>query len=224
MGYTHYFKTKSDLDKTKWDSEFLPAAKKIVAYAKNVLGIPIVGGGGDEGTLPRFEEECIYLNGLEGDGHETMTIQRPANEFYFCKTALKPYDAVCVALALLADELFDEFSWSSDGDGDDDYDYEGRELKKAALGRKDQGLKMDKFGLLDKIKASLKYRSSVHAPDDDIGNVTIDGTPDDCEMIIEVFPHDDENKKFFVVSIKEFDESGLKARECGRPGETPFTG
>jgi hypothetical protein len=48
-----------------------------------------------------------------------MTIERKAEDFYFCKTARKPYDTVCVALMLLAEFCFSEFSWHSDGIAED---------------------------------------------------------------------------------------------------------
>lgn len=140
MGYTHYFETKKDIQEKTWHNYFIPAVKLILKESEK-QGIEIAGSHGEAGTIPEFTSDYIMFNGLGEDAHETMTIERRETHFYFCKTARKPYDAACVAVAILAAKLFNKsyFEWSSDGDNEPGYDLEGIELVKAALGIKTYG-------------------------------------------------------------------------------------
>lgn len=153
MGYTHYFKTKQDIHQTTWDSYFIPAVKLILKEAEK-QGTEITGSHGEAGTIPEFTSDYIMFNGLGEDAHETMTIERKAADFYFCKTARKPYDAACVAVAVLAAKLFnkDYFEWSSDGDGERGFDREGKDLLKTALAIKtDAGI--NRTNIMDRLDA-----------------------------------------------------------------------
>ncbi len=72
------------------------------------------------------DNENLIFNGIGADSHETFGFSRqkddlPATwvDFNFCKTAMKPYDKVVVAILKLAEHCFEGFSWSSDGDDND---------------------------------------------------------------------------------------------------------
>ena len=79
-----------------------------------------------------------------------MDIHRCEYEFYFCKTARKPYDAVCVALAIFMATCFPRhFSWHSDGDYDEvDCKLEGIRLLVATFGT----IELDRENILAAIK------------------------------------------------------------------------
>lgn len=137
MGYTHYFQTKRDISVKHWNNIVLPGVRQILETAQGSdFKIPLVGSAGEPGTEPALEEELILFNGLDRDSHETMEIRRCELDFYFCKTARKPYDSVCVALAIFMQTCFtQEFSWHSDGDYDkEDCKLEGIRLLVATFG------------------------------------------------------------------------------------------
>lgn len=150
MGYTHYFKTKKEISQNSWDNYFIPGVKLILEEAAK-QGIPTAGPMGDAGTNPEFMEDGIMFNGVGPDSHETMMIHRTPVEFDFCKTNRKPYDAICVAVAVLAKKLFNSsFEWSSDGDNELEFDREGKDLLKSAFGlQSDAGI--NRTNIMDKI-------------------------------------------------------------------------
>jgi len=138
LGYTHYLETKHEIPQEKWNDEFIPAVKLVITKAGEApWNIPITNGHGEEGTEPLYEDDNIYFNGLNPPdeyGYETMEISRLPQKFYFCKTARKPYDPVCVAVMILAETLYKRyFSWTSDGDDEPDYKSEGERLLYQAL-------------------------------------------------------------------------------------------
>ena len=55
-------------------------------------------------------------------------LNRHKEDFAFCKTARNPYDAVVVAILMVAEALLPGFEWSSDGDDEDDAFNAGKEL------------------------------------------------------------------------------------------------
>lgn len=129
MGYTHYMNQKKEIPQEKWNDEVIPAIKAIIETAQEgSWGIPIVGPISEPNTVPEFANDHIFFNGLGEDGYETMEVRRLPKEFYLCKTARKPYDAVCVAVNVWLETCFKSyFSWSSDGEGED-YKTEGERL------------------------------------------------------------------------------------------------
>lgn len=150
MGYTHYFETKEEISLNTWKNYFMPAVKTILMEA-NTQGIPTAGPAGEASTIPEFADDRIMFNGVGEDAHETMVIHRTPIEFDFCKTNRKPYDAVCVAVSVLAKALFrSEFDWKSDGMDELDFDREGKELLKSALEIKsDSGI--NRTNIMDKV-------------------------------------------------------------------------
>jgi hypothetical protein len=109
MGYTHYWKHQG----------FTPAQwNKLVTFTRlaiKKLQIPIVNGNGDEGSSPAFDGVKIRFNGEGEDSHETFNLTRAAQDFEFCKTAMKPYDDVVVAVMREAMKLNPNFKPTSDG-------------------------------------------------------------------------------------------------------------
>lgn len=120
MGYSHYFELHKAPSKEQKE-EFLSGVRKIIAAS----GVNIVNGMGDELTVPYIDQDGISLNGCEDDAHETLMIDFNDLSWSFCKTNMKPYDKVVVAILILAETILD-FEWSSDGCDDDFID--GKEL------------------------------------------------------------------------------------------------
>ena len=95
MGYTNYWHQHNDFTDEQWKS-----IKEEYDYIKEVCGNIIK----DE-TTDLDENTHIIFNGIGEDAHETFFLSkdaRPFNfkkdyegqdtSFYFCKTAMKPYD------------------------------------------------------------------------------------------------------------------------------------
>lgn len=122
MGYTHYWQTPEDLDVNLWNNEFVPTVKKILETSEVELG----DWAGEPGSKPMITQDAIVFNGVQPEDYETFNLSRKAEKFSFCKTQYRPYDKVCVAILVLAEQLFDNFSWSSDGDESDHK--EGKQL------------------------------------------------------------------------------------------------
>ena len=118
MGYTHYFETTTPASDKVWN-EFTDTVKKII---KNFAGK--IAGGEGTGT-PEITNDLVYLNGCESlsEDHETFLIERGKRGYWdFCKTAMKPYDAVVVAI-LMEGARLEILTWSSDGeDKNGDFD------------------------------------------------------------------------------------------------------
>ena len=121
MGYTHYWKFKSNPKDIKdGDKKF----KKSVALLKKCLKNISVELAGSNGTgKPIFTNTMVCFNGLDEDSHETcyLALDNSDFEFDFCKTARKPYDvAVCLTLLCFKKFFEDDFEYSSDGDMNDE--------------------------------------------------------------------------------------------------------
>ena len=116
MGYTHYFEGSVSLDPTTQNE----VRKLIIAGQRQ--GIVLAGWDGT--GEPTVNDEEIRLNGdASADlDHETFAILNDNSGFGFCKTALKPYDAVVGAILILLAEKNSTFSVSSDGTWEDDWE------------------------------------------------------------------------------------------------------
>lgn len=149
MGYTHYVtRPRKNSGSAYMYGKLALDAKKLCDYA-NANGIRIRNGNG-EGE-PEFTEGHFAIN---GDGepsthggqdltHETLywagipeapEWRKDASEYFdFCKTAMKPYDAVVTAILIRAKTIYGScVSISSDG-GWSDWN-EGRNLYEAVFG------------------------------------------------------------------------------------------
>ena len=122
MGYTHYWKKTDELDKDVWEKEFIPIASSIMKESGVALGDDL----GKVDSKPNTTSDVLSFNGISPMDFETFSLTRNKEEFSFCKTSSRPYDKVCVAILMLADDVFDDFSWSSDGNAEDHK--EGKEL------------------------------------------------------------------------------------------------
>ena len=149
MGYTHYVtRPVKNAGSAYFYGKLALDAKKLCDYA-NANGIRIRNGAG-EGE-PEFTEFSFSINGdAEGfsdDGrdlaHETLywagipTLSEwrkgESDHFNFCKTAMKPYDAVVTAILIRAKSIYGScVSVSSDGDWQDWQ--AGREMYETVFG------------------------------------------------------------------------------------------
>jgi hypothetical protein len=105
MGYTHYWTLEKPITQEFFDS----VRDRIKAIVET----------GREGGIPLetdFGISHVAINGVGSGAHETFSVNVEDNDFNFCKTAEKPYDAVVTAiLILLKKELGDSVKISSDG-------------------------------------------------------------------------------------------------------------
>lgn len=111
MGYTHYWRQPKMVD-----------ADKFATFTKNVAliiktsddaGIPL-GDSSGQGS-PEVLENVIAFNGFANFGYESFILEN-GEEFSFCKTGQRPYDAVVTAILIqLKRELGDAFTVTSDG-------------------------------------------------------------------------------------------------------------
>jgi hypothetical protein len=132
MGYTHYMtRPVKNAGSAYFYGKLALDAKKLCDYA-NANGIRIRNGLG-EGE-PEFTEFHFSINGdashyVEGRdlAHETLYWagvpthpkhrEGESHYFNFCKTAMKPYDAVVTAILIRAKSIYGScVSISSDGD------------------------------------------------------------------------------------------------------------
>jgi len=130
MGYTHYW------GNTKFTTEQWEALTRDAALIFKKCTIPIAAEMDKPKHPPHIGLECIVFNGIGDDGHETFMLHKDPdpNDFIFCKTARKDYDAVVVAILLLATVHNPDFNWTSDGDNDPVANFsEGRELLCASV-------------------------------------------------------------------------------------------
>ena len=131
MGYTHYVtRPVKNAGSASFYGKLALDAKKLCDYA-NANGIRIRNGAG-EGE-PEFTEFYFSINGdashyVEGRdlAHETLYWagvpthpkhrEGESNYFNFCKTAMKPYDAVVTAILIRAKSIYGScVEISSDG-------------------------------------------------------------------------------------------------------------
>lgn len=115
MGYTHYWTAPSQRD-DQW-KKLTILARMICRIAQDDMGIAL-SEDYDVNRIPVINDEEIRFNGYGDEGHETFMFE-PNGEWTFCKTAMKPYDTVVVAILYGAQQLIPGFEWSSDGDPED---------------------------------------------------------------------------------------------------------
>jgi hypothetical protein len=128
MGYTHYFRMRSDLDQNIWNL-FIKDVKEIIKMAEKD-GISIVDGMGNPGTEPKIDSDFVILNGEQDEEYESLWISRKDSDrrqshhkeeyvFGFCKTQYRPYDPVVVSILSSLKRYFPEnVLISSDGEDD----------------------------------------------------------------------------------------------------------
>ena len=143
MGYTHYnYRPRKNAGSAYMYGKLALDAKAICEHAYTI-GIKLGDWSGENGTSPQFTEGEFSLNGIDDMSHETFTwkamptqVEWRKNEpeiFDFCKTAMKPYDAVVTAILIRAKEIYGScVSISSDGDWSEWKD--GRDLYEAVFG------------------------------------------------------------------------------------------
>ncbi len=143
MGYTHYnYRPRNNAGSAYMYGKLALDAKAICEHAYTI-GIKLGDWSGENGTSPQFTEGEFSLNGIDDMSHETFTwkamptqVEWRKNEpeiFDFCKTAMKPYDAVVTAILIRAKEIYGScVSISSDGDWSEWQD--GRNLYEAVFG------------------------------------------------------------------------------------------
>lgn len=124
MGYSHYWRLKSDARQSSY-KEALADIRKIIKDNISILA----NGMGDKDSLPKTQKE-ISFNGIEDESHETFFLPTSLLKFDygrddgwsfdFCKTAQKEYDKIVVAcLCILKFHLKDKIQIESDGDQED---------------------------------------------------------------------------------------------------------
>ena len=144
MGYTHYnYRPRKNAGSAYMYGKLALDAKAICEHAQSI-GIKLGDWSGENGTQPQFTEGEFSLNGIDDMSHETFTwkamptqVEWRKNEpeiFDFCKTAMKPYDAVVTAILIRAKEIYGScVSISSDGDWSEWKD--GRDLYETVFGQ-----------------------------------------------------------------------------------------
>ena len=104
MGYTHYWTPQRPINK-----EELAFIKEVV----NTTDVELAGWNGEQDTEPELTLELVSLNGVGSDSHETFSLG--GDDWYFCKTAMKPYDEVVVAILSELNKT-GALKWTSDGE------------------------------------------------------------------------------------------------------------
>ena len=144
MGYTHYnYRPRKNAGSAYMYGKLALDAKAICEHAYTI-GIKLGDWSGENGTSPQFTEGEFSLNGIDDMSHETFTWKALPTQvewrkdepeiFDFCKTAMKPYDAVVTAILIRAKEIYGScVSISSDGDWSEWQD--GRNLYEAVFGQ-----------------------------------------------------------------------------------------
>lgn len=122
MGYTHYWgDSKSPAYPTftpdQW-KQVCGAVRQAINVARDEYHLKVQADS-DIDEPPEINSESISFNGIGDDGHETFALNRQAEDWNFCKTARKPYDALVVATLIIANRANPHFRWRSDGDPDD---------------------------------------------------------------------------------------------------------
>ena len=112
MGFTQYLENKPAFTDSQW-ATFTNAVKKLFRQTK----IPLAGPDGK--GEPVVNASVVSFNGVDDgvndNSHETCYISKAAQDYEFCKTAEKPYDAVVVAVYKLVREILPTTVLSSDG-------------------------------------------------------------------------------------------------------------
>lgn len=116
MHCTHCFKTREDLKQGTWNNLFIPGTKHIIEQAAK-RGIRVANSIGEINTNPDLYGDYIALNGEGRFRGNSFVVKRTQDDLYFCDTFYRPYDEVCVAIAMLGTKLFQgKLVWSSDGE------------------------------------------------------------------------------------------------------------
>ena len=131
MGYTHYWKLKSDnadlfADVVSLFKEclfWMPKTTSVEkwseekgAWVKTRVSTALHGWNGKGEPVITDSEICFNGDAKKNADHETFRIRLGDMEGNFCKTARKPYDtAVCLALLSFKEVFGDDFSYHSDG-------------------------------------------------------------------------------------------------------------
>jgi len=111
MGYTHYWRQPEAVDADKF-AAFTKKVAMIIRVADDA-GIPL-GDVMGQGS-PDLSDTMVSFNGFAQFGNESFVLEN-GEEFSFCKTAQRPYDAVVTAtLICLKKEFGSAFQVSSDG-------------------------------------------------------------------------------------------------------------
>ena len=143
MGYTHYnYRPRKNAGSAYMYGKLALDAKAICEHAYTI-GIKLGDWSGENGTSPQFTEGEFSLNGIDDMSHETFTWKALPTQsewrkdepeiFDFCKTAMKPYDAVVTAILIRAKTIYgDCVRISSDGDWQDWQ--AGREMYQTVFG------------------------------------------------------------------------------------------
>ena len=108
MGYTHYFKSKSNHTKKSW-KQFTLECAKLIKNATNNIELADGWGKGH----PTVDIERVCFNGRLDTGHETFEILNGKNGDT-CKTGRKEYDLIVVACLLSANRNLG-LTFESDG-------------------------------------------------------------------------------------------------------------
>lgn len=132
MGYTHYWRHTTSFNDAQW-TRIVNAYTDLLKAAHH-KGLPLSIGPdtniamsnhaflAERSKLLDNHEEPIFFNGVGDGAHETVVLHKEAVEdpFEFCKTAMKPYDAMVTAfLSAVGSWYPDHISISSDGEEDD---------------------------------------------------------------------------------------------------------
>ena len=110
MGYTHYWSHDKAIEDDVWNKiakEAMVVARKSSARIQYEY---------DDESLPCFDSQQVRFNGVDDEGHETFQLTPDPISFAFCKTAVKPYDTIVVAILIIAKHHCPSFSWRSDGE------------------------------------------------------------------------------------------------------------
>jgi hypothetical protein len=114
MGYTHHWSNAAEFRPEAWEA-LQDATRKIIDKARNSYFIQVQYEY-DEARPPQIDDKMIRFNGPDEDGHETFLLERGTEDYAFCKTNRKDYDAIVVAVLIAAAEYSTGFAWRSDGD------------------------------------------------------------------------------------------------------------
>jgi hypothetical protein len=124
MGYTHYWNHYQSIPQDKWEKIAVDTMKVFDYCEENNIPLQFEH---DVQEPPKVSDTLIRFNGVGGDGHETLFIEKERaidsnDPFNFCKTARKPYDlAVGLVLLVMAKHASDEIKISSDGHWSSDW-------------------------------------------------------------------------------------------------------
>ena len=114
MGYTHYWTKSRKFTDAEW-LDIMKGAANILSTAINSYGITLAYEYDKPIEKPLVSMELIRFNGVDDDGHETFYFDIDPNDFEFCKTNRKDYDAPVAAILMYVKHRVPEFSWRSDG-------------------------------------------------------------------------------------------------------------